>query len=127
MARNTWQIEKWNGAIWISDGTIYRPNANVDLDFSSTQSKVKLANGGNAFITPETLYNTEDITFEFLELEPTDSFYTQIIDYIKNQDYLRITTHLNETLTGKFTTIKRVWLSGVDDTFDFQVTFQRMD
>jgi hypothetical protein len=127
MARGTWLIELWNGTSFVSDGALYRPNANVELSSMSTQQKIALASGAKAFFTPETLYNTEDIVFEFLEIYPSDSFYNKITNYIEDHSYVRITTHLGETFTGRFLSIKRVWLVNVDDTFDFQVLFQRMD
>jgi len=127
MARNTWQTSYWNGSTWVVDTPLYRPNSNTDIDLTSTQQKIAVADGSNAFMSPETLYVPQDITFEFLEIYPSDPFYTKMISYIKNQTYLRITTHLGETFTGKFLSLKRVWIASVDDTFDFQCIFQRMD
>lgn len=127
MARGTWTVQKWNGNAWVADTPIYRPNSNTDITYTSTQQKIRLADGTNAFITPETVYDKEDITFEYLEIDPDDSFYTRIINYIKNGTYLTLTTHLNESIIGKFVSIKRVWLLGIEDTFDFQAVFQRMD
>ena len=125
--RNTWQTNYWNGNSWILDTPIIRPNADTSIDYISTQTKIMLADGSKGFMTPEILYNTEDITFQFLQIYPTDYFYTQLINYVKNGTLLQITTHLNEVITGKFTSMTRIWLSGVDDTFDFQVIFQRTD
>ena len=129
MARNTWDIYYWDGtnSVWVADTPLYIPNANTELDLMSTQQKISIADGSNAFMNPEIAYLPQDIVFEFLEIDPTDSFYTKMISYVKNQTYLKIVTHLDETFIGKFLSLKRVWISGVEDTFDFQCVFQRMD
>lgn len=127
MARNSWNVKMWDGTDWIDDGSIYRPNSNTSLGTQSTQSKVPLANGSVAFFTPETPYNNDDVVFEFLEIYPTDAFYTKISDYVTTGTCVQITTHLAEVFAGKFTSLRRVWLIGVTDVFDLEVTFQRMD
>jgi len=126
MARNTWGVELWSGTVWGSDGTIYRPNENLSIEIMGTQSKVALANGGNAFFTPETKYVPQDIVFQWFEIYPSDSFLNKIRDYVRNGSYLRITDHLSNPYYGKFVTIRRVWLKSVDDTFDIESTFQTM-
>jgi len=125
MGRNTWSVEKLNGT-WANDGTIYRPNENVGLNLNATQSKVKLANGDVAYITAETKYNQEPIVFRWLDLAESDSMIDKVRNYVINQDYLRITDHNSDTYTGRFIYIQRVWLSGVEDTYDIEVGFERM-
>jgi hypothetical protein len=127
MARQTWNVESWSGSAWVADGTIYRPNANTEIDFTSTQTKINLANGGKGFVTPEVPYENNDIILQFIEIYPTDAFYTKVINYVQTQTCLRITTHLGEQITGKFFNVRRVWVLGVDDVFDLEIIFQRMD
>ncbi len=126
MARSTWTIEEWNGSSWVSDGTIYRPNQNADITVTSNQKKMPLADGSNAYVLPEILYSKEPITFFYLEIPETDTFRSKLENYVINQDYVRITTHLGETYTGRFLYAKRVWLTGTTDTYDLEVSFERM-
>ena len=125
MARNTWQIEKKNGT-WANDGTIYRPNTDTDIGAVSTQIKLKLADGDQGFIMPSTKYIKNPISFEWLNIEESDSFRAKIEAYITNGDYLRITTHLSETFTGRFISVKRVWISGIEDAYDLEANFEIM-
>lgn len=126
MPRGTWSIDKWNGSSWVSDGTIYRPNQNLDIPVLSTQRKYQLADGTNTFVLPENVYTKEPLTFFWLEIAYTDSFKSKIDNYIVNGDYLRITNHLSETYTGRFIYIKPVWLIGTTDTYDYEASFERM-
>jgi len=126
MDRGTWAVTYWTGSTWASDGTIYRPNENVSVDLRSTQQKVNMADGSYGFFTPETKYTNEDMVFQFLEILESDTFRSKLENYIKNATYLKITTHLGEDLIGKFISCKRVWLKGVEDTYDIEVAFQRM-
>ena len=126
MARNSWNIEIWNGSTWVSDSTIYRPNENLNIEITGTQSKVSLANGDNAFFTPETKYVPQDLVFQWFEIYPSDSFITKIRTYVQNGSYLKITDHLGNIFYGKFMNLRRVWLKGVEDTFDLESTFQVM-
>lgn len=125
--RGTWNIEKKSGVSYVSDGTIYRPNENLSVDLTSTQTKIQLADGSNAFVIPEIAYNKDPLRFVWLSIEQSDTFRTKIENYIINSDYLRITTHLSETLIGKFTYIRRVWLTGEADVYDLEAGFERME
>ncbi len=126
MGRNSWNVSIWNGSAFVSDGTIYRSNENMNIEVVGTQVKVTLANGDNAFFSPETKYVPQDLVFQWLEVYPSDSFITKIKNYVKNGSYLKITDHLGGIYYGKFMNLKRVWLKGVDDTFDLESTFQTM-
>lgn len=127
MSRGTWAVEKEVAAVWTSDGTIYRPNESMTFDYVSTQTKISLADGSRAFMIPETRYNKEPLKFTWLEIPNTDSLKNKIQNYIINADYLRITTHLGDQLTGRFVTMSRVWLTNVTDTYDIACTFELMD
>lgn len=127
MSRSTWTVEKWVSSAWVSDGSIYRPNENLSYDLTSNQTKVKLADGSNAFILPETAYNKEPMTFTWIEIPNTDGLKTKINNYVINQDYLKITDHLFEDLIGRFITIRAVLISGVENTYDIEAIFERME
>lgn len=127
MARNTWSVEIYSGGIWVADGTVYRPNTQFQIGLSATTSKIRLANGSNAFETPETKSIPEAITFEWLELDYTDSLITKLQAYINSGNYVRITNHKSETFTGRFMSLQRVWLTeAVADRMDIQVLFDRI-
>ena len=125
MARRTWAVEKWNGAIWASDGTLYAPNDSLSVDLVSTLAKASLADGSNAYLLPTTKYNKEPLRLIWLEILQSDSFRTKIENYIINGNYLRITTGLSEQFTGRFTAVRRVWILGVENTYDLECTFER--
>jgi hypothetical protein len=127
MSRGTWSISTQTGSAgtWEIVDTIYIPNENMEMSKTSTFTLVQMADGSRAGVSPETKYNLEPITMTFLEIVSGDSFKTKIEGYVENQTYVRITDHLGGTMTGIFTAVNRVWISGVDDTYDFQVIFTR--
>ena len=122
--RTNWSVEKWITNAWVADGTIYKSNQNLGVDIVATQSKVQMTDGSYAFFTPETVYNKEPLTFQWLEIAPSDAFVTKISNYVKNGNYLRLTDSLGETYTGKFIALRRVWLLGIEDTWDLEGTFE---
>jgi hypothetical protein len=123
---STWNISLWqSGSTYVSDGTIPRPNENLETTRLSTMQKVTLANGDNAFITPETKYIKQPFSMFFADT--TSTFRTQIENYISNGDKVKITTHTGEIFTGKFLDMKRVWFVGVSpDEYDVNVTFEQV-
>ena len=124
MSRNSWTVYiLQSGGSYVSDGAIYRPNDNTSIDFTSTQQKVGLADGSQAFINSEIKYVKEPISFTWLEIPESDSFRSQIENYVKNQDYLKITTHLGEVIKGRFVNVRRIWLVGTEDTYDLNASF----
>ncbi len=128
MSRGTWAIYTSvdGGQNYTSDGFLYRPNADFEISTLSTQMKSKLADGSNAYIHPEIKYTKEPLTFTWQEISASDAFVSKIQTYIQNGTYLKITDHLSEDHIGKFTSLRRVWLSGKDDTVDLQAIFERM-
>ena len=124
MARGTWTTESWNGSQWVGETPMYRPNENMALEKQSTQSKIKLADGSNAFFIPETKYVREPMTMQFLEIEASDAFISRLSGYVENNTYLKITDHLGTTHTGKFISLRQVWLTGVGDTMDIETVFE---
>jgi len=121
---NTWSIyyEDSNGD-WIADTAIPRPNDDMSTNLLSTQQKVKLADGSNAFITPET--KSEKETFDMFFANASSTFRTQITDYITSGTRVKIVTHNSETYIGYFLGMTRVWFAGISpDEFDITLTFQ---
>ena len=124
-------MSNWNISIWESsstytaDGTIPVPNADLETQIVSTMQKIRLANGDDAFVTPETKYNKQP--FGMLFVMTTADFRTKITNYIANSDKVQITADTGETFTGKFIDMKRVWFSGRDDEYDVTVAFEQFE
>jgi len=127
MALTYWDIYIEESAdTWALDGQIPRPNANMENSRVSTQNKIKLANGDNAFVTPETKMNKEPFVMVFIDV--TSAFREKIRNYMANGDKVKIITHTGEIFEGKFITMSRVWWTGVSpDEYDMQVTFENFD
>jgi len=128
MARTTWTVENWNGSGYDADGTIYTPNESQSDDLTSTQTKLGLANGSQTFMLPATKYNKEALRFVWLEIPESDiAFKNKISNYVINANYLRITDPLSNTYIGRFVYIRRIWILGVDNTWDIEAGFERME
>lgn len=123
---STWAVSvQGSGSSWNSDGTIPRPNDSLETIISSNVQKLKLADGSNGFITPEVKSSKDAISLTFIDVDST--LRTKLNNYIFNGDNIRITTHTGETFTGKLVNVSRVWLCGVDDSYDLKVTMERID
>ena len=129
MSRNTWDIytSTNNGSSWDADETIYRPNESLTLGLTSTLQAVNLANGDVGFLTPETKYNRDYLTLRWLALDEGDTLISKIENYVINQNYCKFVDHNTNEYIGKFSASRRVWLSGVDDSYDLEATFMRFD
>lgn len=125
MATQDWTIEVENsGGTWVLDTAIYRPNDDIETTYISTQQKLKLADGSNAFVTPEIKRIKEPISFTWINT--TAAFRNQIETYMLNGDRLRITTHDGQVFIGRFISMARVWLVGISpDEFDIKCVFER--
>lgn len=121
---NTYVLNS-DGVTWDLDGTVPAANENLESEYISTQQKIKLADGSNGFITPETKRIKEPITIYWAET--TSALRTKIENYMLDGDKIKIVTHLSEEFIGRFLSMKRVWFSGVEDSFDVQVVFERME
>jgi hypothetical protein len=125
MSHGTWNIYKKVGATWTADGTIYRPNEDLELPITSTMSKVALADGDVAYVTPTTKYSTDPFTIKWYEDDGTMK--TKIEGYIQNQNDIKIVDHLANNYYGRFTSINSTWLKGRADTaYDIQVVFEQI-
>lgn len=123
MGNWTMKVKDSSGT-YVSDGNIPIPMEDLETGRLATVQRVRLADGDTAFITPETKYSEEPFTMFFAIA--TSAFRTKIETYIENGDSVKITTHTSEVFTGKFTSMKRVWFTGIaPDEYDIMVTFTR--
>lgn len=122
---STWNIYlEESGVSWTADGTIPRPNDDVETETVSTQQRVRLADGSDAFVNLETKTVKEPFTMYFAET--TSAFRTKIQTYMGNGDKVKIITHTLEEFIGRFVSMKRIWLVGTSpDSYDVMITFQR--
>ncbi len=121
---NDWTIYSLeSGNTYILDALISRPNADLETLSVSNLQVVKLANGEEAFIQPETKYYKD--TFTMLFIDTSLSFRNLLGTYIVNGDKIKILTHTGQIFYGYFMSIKRVWLVGMSpDQYDVTVQFK---
>lgn len=126
MSRGTWTIQKKVTSTWTADGTIYRPNENLVLNTQSTQKKVTLADGSEAYYTPSTKYLSAPMTFIWQALPV--AFVTKLKAYITNQNDIKIIDHDSVEYVGRFLTLEAMWLVGTEDSQEYNVTatFEQM-
>lgn len=119
----TWNISVLeSGSVFTADGTIPIPHADLETKRISNLQIIKLADGTEGFIQPETKYYKDTINMFFANT--TSAFRTKIEDYITNGDKIKIVTSTGGTFIGYFTDMMRVWFSGIDDTFDCMLSFK---
>ncbi len=124
MSRTTWNISVLgSGNVFVSDGTIYKPNENLTLSKSTKANTVQLANGDIAMVIPEVKYMNNVFTLTWIDIDNTDTLIDKIETYVENADYVKITTHLGEELIGIFSECSKIHYVGIDDTFDLTATF----
>ena len=122
---STWNLYTLeSGDVWTIDTTMPRPNADLETILMSTQQKVKLADGSFGYITPEFKSSREMGSMTFIDT--TSAFRTTIEGYINNGDIVKIETHTSDYFCGRFVNMSRVWLAGVDDSYDITVGFERI-
>jgi hypothetical protein len=126
MARTTWQVSKMVNGSWVlSSDVFYVPNDDMEINTTSNASTGKLANGAQYVVCPEVKYNDEPITMTFLAIPEGDAFKTLIEGYSKANTYIKLVDSLGGVMTGFFSSVQRVWLSGEDNTYDIQAVFTR--
>jgi hypothetical protein len=113
-----------NGLTWDVDTNLIRPNEDLENQIVSTMQTVKMADGSEGYVTPETKSNKNNL--QFFWADTTSTFRSKIEGYINSGIKLKIVTHDNQTLIGKFTEYKRVWFCGIDNSFDITATFKEM-
>ena len=122
---NDWNLYVQNsGLTYDYETTIPRPNDNLTTKRVATSAKIRLADGSNAFVFPETKYVHE--TMAFFWAMTTQAFRELIEGHITDGDTVKIVTHTSEEFVGFFGDMSRIWLIGMDDTYDIQVTFERI-
>lgn len=126
MGRGTWDIAIKSGGSWVSDGTIYRPNSGYNLQTQSTQTKTRLANGDNVYVTPSTKYVDAPITLIWYWDDGTTK--TKLETYLHNQTDIRITDDLGNIYYGRFISVVANRMVGQsDELYDITAIFERMD
>jgi len=127
MSRGTWAVQIWSsGDVWVSDGTIYRPNAPLTDNTDSTRVTVVLADGSKSFYTPENTSVDDSLIFEWKFLEVDDAIIEKILDYINDEERVKVTTHNGDVYIGYFVSHKKTELIGHNPSYvDFTVTFER--
>jgi len=122
MARNTWSIYIYSGGSWVADGSIYVPNDTLTLGLTSTHNKIVLADGDEAFITPETKYNKNPVTFIWYDDDGTMK--SKIEGYVQNNTKVKIVDSNSEEHIGRFKQIRARWLVGESpDKYDIEADF----
>lgn len=122
--RGTWTVERKILGVWTAEGTIYRPNANLEIKKASTQVKTKLADGSFGYVVPETKYNDGALKLTWGYLPKT--YKDQLDVYVQNLYDMRITDHNSTIYYGRFTSITATWLVGEEDKYDVMVEFEIM-
>ena len=97
--KKTWNVSIWNGSSWVADGTIPSPGITpIEEPLKGTTEIIKLADGSEAKVTPETKYNLGSMTLTFSRFDllssGTDSSYSTIknklLNYAKNGTGLKL-------------------------------------
>ena len=122
--RTNWTVYTIVSLTWTYDGTIYRPNESMELPKIATQTRVQLADGSKAYVTPSVLYLNDQITFIWFYDDGTTK--TKIEGYVTNQTDLKIIDHNEDEYIGRFTSIESALQIGMTDTYDIQAVFERM-
>ena len=120
-------VDVWDAVnlVWsVGAAKIYQPNANMPEEYTSAQMKYVMANGSNGYITPESLYRREPLTFQWLELLPTDSFIALIKSWVLGNTLVRFNLTDGTQVIGNFIKHSRVWLTN-DVCYDLQAVFER--
>lgn len=125
MSRTTWAISKKVAGSWTSDGTLFRPNEELNILKESTIQTVVLADGSEAFVTPTTKILAKNVTFSWVYDDGTMK--AKVEAYITAGDALKITDHNAVIYYGKFIVIDSTWYVGVDgDYYDVEATLKIM-
>lgn len=126
---STWNIYLYNTLTetYSLDGTVPRPQEDLELSVISNQQRSTLASGESVFITPETKSQLQPLTFVW-HLQ-SETFYNIIQTYMTNNSYLKIVTHLaGKIFIGRFISLTGRWLVGQDgDYFEIVSVFERME
>lgn len=122
---SNWTVYKYSSGSWIEDGTLPRPQSDLDDSIETTSEVSMLEDGSKIRIEKEVKYNKPDITFEWFADDYT--IWEKISEYIQNGDYIKIVTHLSAIeFIGDFSNLSPKWLVGKSpDEWNVQATFRR--
>jgi len=111
MSRTTWTVyEEGSGDSWDLLTTIVVPNANMTEDVVSTMTKLTLASGNTARLTPEQLYLSQPLSMNWVYISGT-TLYDNLLSWVNTGKYLKISTNLSgEEFIGYFTSVRRIWV-----------------
>jgi hypothetical protein len=125
MSKGTWLIEiQESSGTYVSDGTIYVTNQNIEEKIISTQQKIVLADASKAFVGFEHKSQLEIAEFYWADVDTT--FINKIATYIANNDNLRITTSQGTVFQGHFITYQKTWIVGTNPViYDLTVSFEQ--
>lgn len=125
MSKSMWAIEVQDSSgVYVSDGTIYVTNQNIEEKIISTQQKIVLADASKAFVGFEHKSQFEIIEFFWADVDTT--FISQIETYILNNDNLRIITAQGTVFQGHFITYQKTWIVGTYPVqYDLIVSFEQ--
>lgn len=128
MSRNSWSVYSLeSGDVWVLTDSIYVPNNTSGLVFEevSTQSETVLLDGSKGYVTPETKYTKQPLTFEWYEVSL--DFVEQIRDLQRANESLKIVTGVSgRDFIGRFTSVRPTWLTGQEALYDLECTFTLM-
>jgi hypothetical protein len=122
---SNWSVYKYNlnTLEWDYHTTVPRSNTDIEEEYLANEQKIKLADGSDAFFSPEIKYTKSQILFTWLNQTDT-TLRTLIRTYIEDDEYIKITTHLSGIeYIGRFISFKDKWLVGQEDTFDCEAIF----
>lgn len=121
-SRTTWNIQVKSGGSWGGVSTIYRPNDTLTTSKMSTQTRIKLADGDDAFIAPSTKHIDNPIGLIWYYDDGTIK--TQVEGYIDNRNDLKITDHNSVVYYGRFISISVSEAVGYNPSrYDIQAEF----
>lgn len=126
---NDWDISVLDSTgTYVLDTTIPRPNESITVERQSTKTKIQLADGSLAIVTPETKYTEAPMQFVWHFVADTDNLLSTLQTYQANGDVLKIESHNGSYIFyGYFASVSGEWLVGVDeDIFEITATLERI-
>jgi len=116
---------------YLSDGSkvrFPRSTSEISDDMQSNAYYVKLYDGSEARVSPETKFLKGDIKFSFSPFSVTDELYNKLIGYIENETGIEITTHTGQVFEGYIEDIRKIYIqTGSVQLFNYELTFKQFD
>lgn len=111
-----------DGVTWVLNDSFPRPNQDLDKTVTTGIQVIKLANGGEAFVIPEIRRSKEIMAFFWADT--TAAFRADLEGYINFGEKIKIVTHSGEVFVGYLMAYRRIWFTGMTDTYDVAVDFK---